>query len=192
MLANLDGICQHPIYGPCLFEAKTTSVYNSDKWDDDAIPDDYVLQVQHYMAVTGFMGAFVTVLIGGNTFKWRFIERDDELISMLVRLEADFWDHIESNTPPPLDGSEATADFLKDRFPDSMPNEAADLIRQYDTANELVEQHTEQRDHAANLLKQMLGDHETGTVGDTVVSYKKYSNKTSYRRFSIKSASNES
>ena len=108
MLANLDGTAKHPIYGECVFEAKTASAYKAGEWEN-TIPDEYMLQVQHYIAVTGFMGAYVAVLIGGNTFKWTFIERDDELISMLISLESDFWEHVQNGTPPPIDGSEATS-----------------------------------------------------------------------------------
>jgi len=46
MLANLDGECQHPIYGTCVFEAKTASAYKAGDWDDK-IPDEYILQIQH-------------------------------------------------------------------------------------------------------------------------------------------------
>ena len=35
MLANVDGICQHPNYGPCIFEAKTASAYLSGEWSDN-------------------------------------------------------------------------------------------------------------------------------------------------------------
>ena len=52
MLANLDGICEVPDVGTCIFEAKTASAYKAGEWDD-AIPDEYQLQIQHYMAVTG-------------------------------------------------------------------------------------------------------------------------------------------
>ncbi len=45
MLANLDGICEHPDYGTVIFEAKTASAYKSGEWDD-AIPDEYLLQVE--------------------------------------------------------------------------------------------------------------------------------------------------
>ncbi len=38
MLANLDGVCEHPDYGTCVFEAKTASAYKSGEWDD-SIPD---------------------------------------------------------------------------------------------------------------------------------------------------------
>ena len=93
MLANLDGTCEHPDYGTCVFEAKTASAYKAGEWDD-TIPDEYMCQIQHYMAVTGYKAAYIAVLIGGNTFRWKLVERDEELISKLVELEADFWNHV--------------------------------------------------------------------------------------------------
>lgn len=215
MMANLDGICEHPIYGPCIFEAKTSSAYRAGEWSD-AIPDEYALQVQHYMAVTGYPGAYVAALIGGNTFKWKFIQRDEELIAMLIQLEGDFWRHVQEGVPPALDSSEASAKFLNSRFPDSvslskieLPESATDLLRQYDDASEKVEQYTAQKREAENLLKQMLGENEVGIAGDRLITwksvtqerldsktlkaehptlYKKFSNITSYRRFSVKAA----
>ena len=68
MLANLDGICEVPDYGTCIFEAKTASAYKAGEWED-TIPDEYMCQIQHYMAVTGYTGTYIAVLIGGNTFK---------------------------------------------------------------------------------------------------------------------------
>lgn len=216
MLANLDGTCEHPEYGTCVFEAKTASAYKSGEWDD-SIPDEYALQIQHYMAVTGYKGTYIAVLIGGNTFRWKFIERDEELIAMLTQLKSDFWNHVQSATPPPLDGSGASAKFLAERFPNSvpksqitLPDTAAELIEQYDAACEQLEAITEQKQEAENLLKQMLGENEVGTAGDRIITwksisqerldsknlkaehpvlYKKYANKTSYRRFSIKAVS---
>ena len=142
MLANLDGICEVPDVGPCIFEAKTASAYKVGEWED-AIPDEYALQLAHYMAVTGYAGAYIAVLIGGNTFKWKFIERDEELISMLIQLETDFWNHVQDGTPPPLDGSDASAKFLAERFSNStprshitLPDTAANLLAQYDEACE--------------------------------------------------------
>ncbi len=216
MLANLDGVCEVPDVGPCIFEAKTASAYKAGEWED-TIPDEYVLQLSHYMAVTGYKGAYIAVLIGGNTFKWKFVERDEELISMLIELETSFWNHVQDCTPPPLDGSNATAKFLADRFHDSipkshitLPDTAADLLAQYDEACEQLEAVTEQKQKAENLLKEMLGENEVGTIMDRIVTWKsvsqerldsktlkvehpalckKYTNQTSYRRFTIKAAS---
>ena len=101
------------------------------------------LSYSTYMAVTGYQGAYVAVLIGGNTFRWKFVERDEELISMLIELESAFWNHVQECTPPPLDGSDASAKFLSERFPNSvhksqitLSDTAADLLAQYDEACE--------------------------------------------------------
>ena len=216
MLANLDGVCEHPDFGTCIFEAKTASAYKTGEWDD-AIPDEYALQIQHYMAVTGCRAAFIAVLIGGNTFKWKLVERDDELIDMLISFEAAFWQHVQNGTPPPLDGSDASAKFLAERFPNSipasqiaLPPSANELLTQYDEACEQLDAATERKQKAENLLKQLLGENEVGTAADRIVTwksvsqerldsrtlkaehptlYKQYTNKISYRRFSVKAAS---
>lgn len=218
MLANLDGICEHPNLGTCVFEAKTASVYKAGEWEN-AIPDEYMLQIQHYMAVTGYKGAYIAVLIGGNTFKWKLVERDEELISMLIKLESDFWNYVQNNTPPPLDGSEASEKFLAGKYSESKPDSsidlpitAAKLIEQYESVSEQLNELTEQKRYAENRLKEMLGDNESGTVGNMVVMwksvsqerldtkmlkaehpalYKKYANKTTYRRFSIQKSQTE-
>lgn len=88
-----------------------------------------------------------------------------------------------------------------------LPDKAADLLRQYDEACEQLEAITEQKQLAENLLKEMMGENEIGTAGDRIITwkpvsqerldsktlkaehpalYKKYANKTSFRRFSIK------
>ena len=181
MLANLDGTCEVPDVGTCIFEAKTASAYKAGEWED-TIPDEYQLQIQHYMAVTGYAGAYIAVLIGGNTFRWKFIERDEELISMLIELETDFWKHVQDCTPPPLDGSNASAKFLADRFCDSipqshitLPDTAVTLLAQYDEACEQLEIVTEQKQRAETLLKEMMGENEMGTAGDRIVTWKSVS-----------------
>lgn len=215
MLANLDGVCKTEDHGTCIFEAKTASAYKVGEWDD-AIPDEYMIQVQHYMAVTGYDGAYIAVLIGGNTFKWRFIPRDDELIAMLIELEAKFWDHVQNVTPPALDGSDASARFLARLYPDSvprsqitLPDEAAEVLDLYEQASEQLETVTQRKQEAENRLKQMLGENEAGISGGRIITwksvtqerldsrtlkvehpalYQKYTNKTSYRRFSVRAA----
>lgn len=216
MLANLDGICEHPDYGPCVFEAKTASAYKTGEWED-TIPDEYQLQIQHYMAVTGYRAAYVAVLIGGNTFRWKLVERDEELIDMLISFESAFWRHVQSMTPPPPDGSDASAKFLAERFPNSvpksqitLPSTAGRLLEQYDEACEQLDAATERKQKVENLLKQMMGENEIGTTAGRIITWKsvsqerldsktlkaehptlynKYANKISYRRFSVKAVS---
>ena len=135
----------------------------------------------------------------------------------LIELESAFWNHVQDSTPPPLDGSDASAKFLADRFHDSipkshitLPDTAVTLLAQYDEACEQLEIVTERKQQAENLLKEMMGTNEVGTAGDRIVTwksvsqerldsktlkvehptlYKKYANKSSYRRFTVKAAS---
>ena len=136
---------------------------------------------------------------------------------MLIRLEGEFWNHVQEGIPPAIDGSEASAKFLNQRFPDSVPKSKIDLpgdavflIRRYEAACEQLKQAEEQKLETENRLKEMLGEHEMGTAENHVITwksitqerldskalkedrpslFKKYANKTSYRRFSIKAAS---
>jgi len=216
MLANLDGVCRCPVYGKCVFEAKTASAFKAGEWDGDSVPQEYILQVQHYLYVTGYNGAYIAVLVGGNSFQWKFIRRDEALISMLIKYERDFWMHVQDGVPPTLDGSDASATFLNKQYPKSiskskivLPGSAANLIRQHNEVSEQLEILTAQKQRAANLLKQMLGENEMGTIGDDFIKwqtvtqerfntkvleaeqpeiYAKYTVKSSYRRFTIKAA----
>jgi len=216
MLANLDGVCRCPTHGKCIFEAKTANAFKAGEWEGDSVPQEYILQIQHYLCVTGYNGAYVAALIGGNTFQWKFVERDESLISMLIKYERDFWMHVQYDVPPDLDGSDACAKFLSKRYPNSMPaskielpDSAVDLIHRYNEANEQLETLTEQKQKAANQLKQMLGKHEIGTVGEHLIKwqtvsqnrfnskmleieqpeiYEKYTVKSSHRRFTIRAA----
>ena len=38
------------------------------EWEDEEVPAAYLLQCQHYMAVTGYEAWWIAVLIGGNKF----------------------------------------------------------------------------------------------------------------------------
>jgi putative phage-type endonuclease len=214
MLANVDGVIKDAICGECIFEAKTASVFKQNDWEDDKIPEEYMLQIQHYMAVTGYNRTFIAVLIGGNQFKCKSIERDDELIEMIIRLEADFWDHVLNNTPPELDGSQASSELLSRLYPESdnnhkiiLPEEAKDLIIQYELGKEKEKIAAEIKDEATNKLKALLGENECGVIEDKLITwksvtserfdtkkfqaensdvYKNYISKSSSRRFSIK------
>ena len=110
MLANIDGIAIDPDYGEGLFEAKTTGLYFKKEWTH-GIPEEYMLQVQHYLSVTCFAFCYVAVLIGGNQFKWKLVFRNDEAISLLIELEAKFWEAVQTLSPPT--GNEVEVFFLR-------------------------------------------------------------------------------
>lgn len=115
MLANVD----REVVG-CrdvqLLECKTAGEFGARLWRA-GVPEYVELQVQHQLAVTGKRAAHVAVLLCGQALEVYRIERDDALIGRLVELEARFWRHVESDTPPPADGSESADRALRHLYP---------------------------------------------------------------------------
>ena len=115
MLANLD---REVIGVPGLeiLECKTAGQFGARHWVD-GVPEYVVLQVQHQLAVAGKQAADVAVLLCGQQLAVYRIERDDALIANLIALEAEFWRYVETDTPPPGDGSESADRALRCLYP---------------------------------------------------------------------------
>lgn len=115
MLANLD----REIVGVSdvqILECKTAGEFGARLWRD-GVPEYVQLQVQHQLAVTGKQAADVAVLLCGQKLEVHRIERDDALIARLIELEAAFWRYVETDTPPPADGSESADRALRCLYP---------------------------------------------------------------------------
>lgn len=175
MIANVDRLVVGEEAG---FEAKTTSAYSAREWEE-GVPAEYELQCQHYMAVTGYPRWYIAVLVGGNKFIHKTIERDEEVISYLIRIEREFWHLVETKTPPPLDGSPSSARVLEAMYPESeagsvveLPPTAQELISEYEAACEAEKAAGERKEAAANRLKEMLGKAEVGLCAGRRVTWK--------------------
>ncbi|MPV71440.1 YqaJ viral recombinase family protein [Burkholderia sp. BE17] len=116
MLANID----REVIGARdvqILECKTAGEFGARLWRD-GVPEYVQLQVQHQLAVTGKSAAHVAVLICGQALEVHRIERDDTLIGRLIELEARFWQQfVETDTPPPADGSESADRALRHLYP---------------------------------------------------------------------------
>ena len=113
MFADVDGIVTDEYGEKCIFEAKTVSQYREDEWKDGKIPVEYMLQVQHYLAVCNMQKAYIAALIGSNHFIYYTILRDEEMIADLVYAEKKFWEYnVKCDIRPEIDDSEATKEFL--------------------------------------------------------------------------------
>ena len=175
--ANLDGIA-NPSHDPGVAEIKTASAYRSRDWADDAVPTAYVIQVSHYMALTGLTWALVACLIGGQRLELRRVERDDTLIENLMRAEEEFVHLVETDTPPAPDGSDSANEMLRLLYPESNGQRvtltAADmeLVHEIKTLKRSVKASDAQLDELENRLRARLGDAETGWYdGVKVVSW---------------------
>ena len=116
-----------------ILECKTASMFLSDKWEGENIPDQYIFQVQHYLNVLDKEYAYIAVLVGGQKFQWKRIERDQELIDIIQERLIAFWEvNVKQNVAPPIDGSQAATDFLKERYANSEAGKEITLASSFD------------------------------------------------------------
>lgn len=183
MFADLDGVINED-GEMAVFEAKTASAYKQEVWED-GVPAPYILQVQHYMAVTGAKRTYIAALVGGNHFFYHVVERDEEMIGKIIAMEKYFWEtHVLGGVEPVPDGSDATTNYFNNRFSHSngmtieLPEEALYVCMEYDRLSEELKKVEAAKNAAANQLKSYLKEAEAGTVGDRTVTWKEISKST--------------
>lgn len=114
MIADVDRLIVGEDAG---LECKTASAYNADKWKGGDIPLHYIMQCYHYMAVTGKRSWYIAAVILGQSFVYRKLVWNDELIAKLIAIENDFWEnHVAAGVIPSPDGSDICNDVLNDYF----------------------------------------------------------------------------
>ncbi len=178
MIANLD---RRVVGESALLECKTTVDYKN-KWTNDSFPDMYSIQVQHYLAVTGYDKAYLAVLIlNSRQFKYYEIKRDEQIIDMLIDIEKDFWErNVKAGNPPEIDGSRASEQLIKEMYPEAkkgktkqLEPEIEELIEERNEYKEIEKKYKTLRKETENKIKDKLGDAEVGIVnGEEVVKWK--------------------
>jgi predicted phage-related endonuclease len=183
MYADLDGVINED-GETCIFEAKTASAYKQETWED-GVPAAYIMQVQHYMAVTGAKKTYIAALVGGNHFFYHVVERDEEMIRKIVAMEKYFWEtYVIGGVEPIPDGSSATTEYFNSKFNSSngetveLPDEVLPICEEYERISEQLKELETAKNATANLLKSYLKEAEVGTVGDRKVIWKQVSKST--------------
>ena len=113
MQASLDGELTDRERRKGILEIKTSNILCSmqyEKWKD-RIPDNYYIQVLHYLLVTGFEFVVLRAHLDSSWGKeirtqvrHYFIERNEvqEDLNYLLQKEIEFWEYVESGRRPPL------------------------------------------------------------------------------------------
>ena len=184
LFADVDGIVTDERGEKCIFEAKTASQYKAEQWED-GVPEEYILQVQHYLEVCGMDKAYIAALIGGNKFVFHTIYRDEELIRNLVSREKEFWEGcVLTGMEPVMDDSDATRDYLNQKYSDpiegsiQLQEDMKSVLAEYQDVDCKVKELEKQKIGLANQIKAAMGEYETGEVDGTVVSWKKISRES--------------
>ncbi len=120
MIADVDRLVTGRKNGITGLECKTASPDNASKWKNGRIPAHYIIQCYHYMAVLGAESWYIAVMVYGKEFKYMKLERDEEIIQSLIRIEENFWkNNVLERIMPELDGSDAAEAFINRHFAES-------------------------------------------------------------------------
>lgn len=188
--ATLDREVIDPVRGHGVLEAKNVAAWKQGDWEDGA-PLLYQIQIQAQLETTGYQWGSAAALVGGNVFRWCDVERDDAFIEMMRRKVAEFWKLVETNTPPPIDGSESTAEALRRLYPKdsgktvALDGEAMSWRDEIESADLEIKAATERKSLAKNKIIAAIGDATFGVLPDG----EKFSFKTTTRKESVTKAS---
>lgn len=173
--ANLD---RRVVGEDAVFEAKTASGWKAREWLGEDIPIEYILQVQHQLAVTGKKHGYIGCLIGGNQeFVWKPVVRDEGMIRKIIETEVNFWNNFVLTGSMPM-VTKRDGDTLYALYPhgedkeitlDEHANQIADLLVGLKEDCSILEGTIELQE---NLLKAMLKDATVGLTDRYKISWK--------------------
>lgn len=167
-----------------ILECKTTNSLPAMKlFSRGEYPAQWYCQITHYMAVTGAEKAYLAVLIGGREFRTWELERDEEEIAALMRIEEELWQHVTDDTPP--EAMAADTEAVNEQLGaaatipeaiDLTPNTA--LLREYAEAEREAGEAEARLKELRNRICQALGEYESGAAEGYRVSWKPTSRST--------------
>lgn len=170
-------------------ECKTTSSWEVlEQCRAGTYPETWYAQMTHYMMITGADRWYLGVLVLGKGFFDFTLERNETEIYALASAESDFWSKVTSDTPPGLDGSEATTEALKTIYRESRSGRDIDLtgvgshISIYQTLERKIKELEQERDMHRSYIMDYMGEAEKGSYGSTSISWKSQERKTFDRK----------
>ena len=174
-IANID----RAVVGEKAFlECKVTNSYSKKVWQM-GVPIHYQIQVNHYMAVTGATHCYVAALIGNEELIIHRIDRDEEIIDEIMKLEAMFWDKcILGGEIPPPDGSLDYSIVLQGLYKDSKDEELIlfeqeKLLDRYDEITAIYKEIEVERKTIEQYRQAQMKEYEGGFIGDRRITWKK-------------------
>ena len=170
--ANVD---REVIGENAILECKTTSAMALKKFKNGNYPQNYYVQVMHYMAVTGAKKAYIAVLVLQKDFYWFEVERDEDEIRALMNAEETFWNFVRKQEEPPAISIDMEA--LKDAHPTSN-GITVDLFGKDDKMERYLELKAQSKTLETEMeaieaeLKQAIGDNEAGNGEHYIATWK--------------------
>lgn len=139
----------------------------SAEWGDgpDEIPVDYWMQCQWYAGLMMYDEWHLAALIGGSEYHDYVIPFSAETYALALEACVKFWmDHVETDTPPQMDGSNDAGKYLAKKFPkksdeiDLATKAQEELIAARKKLAEKIDENNALLAEIDNQLKEAIGE----------------------------------
>ena len=156
-----DGIADDRI----VVEVKTALV--DDEWGDegtDQIPTEYMIQVQHEMAVVKFNVAHVPVLFPHFHFSLYIVHADPELQELIRAAEQEWWEnHVLTNVmPEPTTHGDVVKKYGQAKVgPIEATPEIVEMVTELKEVKARLKLTEQEKEEAEAQIKNFMGVHDT-------------------------------
>ncbi len=139
--------------------------------DSDSLPNEWILQVQHQLAVTGLEWADVAVFMPQLELRIYPVRRDDDLIGSLIDTESEFWGQVCNRVEPEPETLEDLEDWHRRVKPKGTRvaienDEIMTTAHYYKISGDNVKKWEQERDDAKYELIRALAGNEFGDLPD--------------------------
>jgi len=144
-----------------IFEAKHVNQFKT----MEEVIEQYYAQLHHYMMVTGYDRAVISVFFGTLRWEYQAVEFDKEYADTLLSMESEFWSHV-TNLVEPANPEEKKAPRLDDM-----------KVRRYSASPDWVRHATVWKENRSSVktfkdaekeLKSMIDDDVRTAFGDGI------------------------
>ncbi|MBR2800316.1 MAG: YqaJ viral recombinase family protein [Oscillospiraceae bacterium] len=182
-------------------EIKTTSAFNGDQFRGQEFPAQYYAQSVQYMGILEYDEWFIAVLIGNHDLRFYQLVRSEEIqahdwcsgrllvedgeFEALKAAGAAFWECLEKDIPPAVDGSDATTEALNEAYPESGDGMEPmtffgreSLVSEWFSIKEQMDSLETRKQEIRNILCADMGLYETGVCGEHRITWKTQTRNT--------------
>lgn len=144
----------------------------SDKFGDpgsDQVPDAYMIQCAHEMAVVGFEWNDLSTMHAGPPIRIYPLHRDRELEEIILDRVRSWWsDYVLKDVEPPIDASPEWNSYIQRKFPESRGEIVKvteednpimfDAVREFFDCEALADAHIDKAEFLKNQIKSFIAD----------------------------------
>ena len=149
-------------------------------WEESiggTIPNNHMVKLQWNIFVSETKYAYFAAVIGGNRYLETYVERDEEIIDMLLKRGEEFWKNNVLSKAPPMDNTLSTMTLTKDSSKEKeiiLPPETLDIINKRDELKFQAKEIDNQICKYDEKIKGLLQGNEIGICGTRKVTWKTY------------------